>query len=251
MSKSWMFVPCAIASVLLTGCGEAPKPLSPIDSKPATPSAPATPPAPSTPAAAPVETKKADAPAAVATPAPAAPKEEKKADAEPKKEEVKPAPAVGDAKEIQWGRTSKFTMAVPSNWKQEEAGGMRQLQVSIPKIGADAENAEMVGFIMPGGGGADANIQRWVGQMGGPDSLKTKRNVKTAKGAEAIIAELEGTYSAMSPRDGSAMAPKAGYKMLGAYIGTDAGEVYLKLSGPKETAEAQKAAFDKMVESFK
>jgi hypothetical protein len=218
---------------------------SPVDSKPSAPSAPAAAPAPATPAApAPVtEAKKEDAPAA--------PKEEKKADAEPKKEEPKPAPALGDAKEIQWGRTTKFTMVVPNGWKQEEAGGMRQLQVSVPKVGNDAENGEMVGFIMPGGGGADANIQRWIGQMGGPDSLKNKKNVKTAKGADAIIAELEGTYSAMSPRDGSAMAPKTGYKMLGAYIGTDAGEVYLKLSGPKETIEAQKAAFDKMVESFK
>lgn len=232
MSKFWSIIPCAVFGAMLSGCGEAPKPITP-GSGTVTPSAPV----------ATGEAKKSE-------PAPA-PKDDKKADAEPKKDEVKPAPAVGGSQEIQWGRVAKFTMTVPANWKQQEASGMRQLQVSIPKIGADAEDGEMVGFIMPGGGGADANIQRWVGQMGGPDSLKGKKNMKTAKGAEAIIAELEGTYSAMSPRDGSPMAPKAGYKMYGAFIATEAGEVYLKLSGPKDTIEAQKAAFEKMVESFK
>lgn len=237
MSKYALLVPAAFALVLMTGCGEAPKPIVPGES------AQPTPPAPTVPVAPAPEVKKPDAPVAnIETKGtPAAPKEE-----------LKPAPAgASDAQAITWGRTTKFTMMAPANWKQQPSTGMRQLQVSIPKVGADVDDAEVVGFVFPAGGGADANIQRWVQQMGGEGSLKNRKNMKTTAGADAILAELEGSYSAMSPTDGSPQPSKSNYKMLGAFIPSAGGEVYLKLTGPKETVDAQKAAFEKMVESFK
>ncbi len=238
MSKYALLIPTAFSLVLMTGCGEAPKPIVPGET--VTP-APKVEPAP-----APAEVKKPDAPVATVEP-----KAEPKADVP--KEELKPAPAAstGDGQAITWGRTTKFTMTTPGNWKQMPSTGMRQLQVSIPKTGADTDDAEMVGFVFPAGGGADANIQRWVAQMGGEGSLKGRKNLKTTAGADAIIAELEGSYAAMSPTDGTPQPAKSNYKMLGAFIPSAGGEVYLKLTGPKETVEAQKAAFDKMVESFK
>jgi len=233
MSKHALLVPVAFALVLMTGCGEAPKPIIPGESAQPTPPA-ATPVAP---APAP-EIKQPDAPVANTPGTP--------------KEELKPAPAgSGDAQAITWGRTTKFTMMAPPNWKMQPSSGMRQLQVSIPKVGADTDDAEVVGFVFPAGGGADANIQRWVAQMGGEGSLKNRKNLKTTAGADAILAELEGSYSAMSPTDGSPQPAKSGYKMLGAFIPSAGGEVYMKLTGPKETVDAQKPAFEKMVESFK
>jgi hypothetical protein len=240
MSKHALLVPAAFALVLMTGCGEAPKPILPGET--AQPSAPKATTAPE-PAPAPVEVKKPDAPVATAEP--------KGATAAPK-EELKPAPAgAGDAQAITWGRATKYTMMTPPTWKQQPSSGMRQLQLSIPKVGADTDDAEIVGFVFPSGGGADANIQRWVAQMGGEGSLKNRKNMKTTAGADAILAELEGSYSAMSPTDGSPLPSKSNYKMLGAFIPSAGGEVYLKLTGPKETVDAQKAAFEKMVESFK
>lgn len=240
MPKHALLIPAAFSFILLTGCGEAPKPIVPGET--ATP-APKVQPAPAP------EVKKPDAPVVEA------PKTEPKVEpkGEAPKEELKPAAAAssGDTQAITWGRTAKFTMMAPASWKQQPSTGMRQLQVSIPKVGADADDAEIVGFVFPAGGGADANIQRWVAQMGGEGSLKGRKNLKTTAGADAIIAELEGSYAAMSPTDGSPQPAKTNYKMLGAFIPSPNGEVYLKLTGPKETVDAQKAAFDKMVESFK
>lgn len=230
MSKHALLVPAAFAFVLMTGCGEAPKPIIPGESVQPAPKP-----------AVPEEVKKPE----VAV----APKETKGETPAPK-EELKPA-ASGDSQAITWGRTTKFTMTAPANWKQQPSSGMRQLQVSIPKVGADADDAEIVGFVFPAGGGADANIARWVAQMGGEGSLKNRKNMKTTAGADAILAELEGTYSAMSPADGSPLPPKSNYKMLGAFIPTAGGEVYMKLTGPKDTVDSQKPAFEKLVESFK
>ncbi len=42
---------------------------------------------------------------------------------------------------------------------------------------------------------------------------------------------------------------KEGYKLLGAIFEDDG--VYIKLTGPKATIDANKAAFDKLVESYK
>jgi hypothetical protein len=144
----------------------------------------------------------------------------------------------------------KFSMQIPKSWKQGEAAGMKAFQAKSPKQGDDPEDGELAVFVFPNGGGVDANLKRWTGQMGGDDSLKNKTTVKTASGKDAVVAELEGTYSAMSPAGGKSV-PKAGYKMLGAIILTDNGEVYIKLTGPKGSIDAQKAAFDKMIQSFK
>jgi len=238
MSKYALLVPAAFALVLMTGCGEAPKPIVPGES------AQPTPPAPTVPVAPAPEVKKPDAPVAniEAKGTPAAPKEE-----------LKPAPAgATDGQVVNWkSRAGEFSMTAPVAWKQEAASGLRQVQMRIPKVGNDAEDSELVGFNMPNSGGFEGNLPRWEKQMGGDGTVKNKKGLKTAVGADAMLAELEGSYSAMSPVDGSQMPAKAGYKMLGAHIPTKAGDVYFKLYGPKETVDAQKAAFEKMVESFK
>jgi hypothetical protein len=232
MKRSRSILSAACVFALIAGCGTAPTPIDP-----AKPSTTVT------------ESPKTEAPKAE-TPAPK--EEPKTVEAEPKKEEVKPAPAIGGGKAVAWGKAQQFTMDVPPAWeKQEPTSRMRQLQMSIPKNGADTEDAELVGFLMPGGGGIEQNLQRWVMQMGGEGSLKGRKKIKTAGGVEAEIAELEGAYAAMSPLDGSAMPAKADYKMLGAFVPTLSGEIYLKLTGPKNTIDANKAAFEKMIETLK
>jgi len=161
----------------------------------------------------------------------------------------KDAPA-GETVEVKVGAESKNTVAVPKAWKEEEPNNrMRLLQFKVPKQGEDSEDSELSYFKFPAGGGVDANIKRWSDIMGGSDSLKLKRTLKTASGVEATVAELEGTYTARTQGN---PAPKPNSKMLGAIIVVEGvGEIFVRLVGPKATVEANKAAFDKMVESFK
>ena len=45
--------------------------------------------------------------------------------------------------------------------------------------------------------------------------------------------------------------PQPGFKMIAAYIVTPDKEFQFKLPGPAATVDAQKAGFEKMIESFK
>jgi hypothetical protein len=137
----------------------------------------------------------------------------------------------------------------PEGWKfSEPSNRMRLAQAAIPKAEGDSEGGELTVFSL--GGSVDANLERWVGQFGGKEALKDKRSLKTASGKDATIVEIEGTLTAMSPAGGKA-EPKEGMKMLGALIVTDAAQFQFKLTGPKKTIDANKAAFEKMIESFK
>jgi len=141
------------------------------------------------------------------------------------------------------------SVTLPEGWKAVETKSkMRLAQATIPKAEGDKEDGELAVFKL--GGTVDENIQRWTGQFGGKEALKDRRTVKTASGKEAVIVEYEGTLTAMGPGGGKA-EPKEGMKMLGALIVTDGGQFQFKLTGGKKTIDAQKAAFDKMVESFK
>jgi len=153
------------------------------------------------------------------------------------------------------GETAKLdlgerSLLVPATWKKEDlTGSMRKAQYRIPKTGDDATDGEMVVFML--GGGLEANLKRWAGQMGGDDSQKSRHTVKTASGDEATIAEYEGSYAGMNPASGAAMPAQAGYKMLAAYIISGGKEYQFKLTGPTATVNAAKPGFERMVESFK
>ena len=150
---------------------------------------------------------------------------------------------------VTFGKDNEHSVVIPAAWtKETPTNNMRLLQIKIPKQGTDTEDSELLVFGFSAGGGVDANLTRWEGQMGGAGSLKVRRTSKTAAGKDATVAELEGTYTAMT--DG-APKEKSGFKMLGAIIMTETTEIYVKLIGPANTIDANKAAFDKMIESFK
>ncbi|HYG75269.1 MAG TPA: hypothetical protein VEK08_09730 [Planctomycetota bacterium] len=180
---------------------------------------------------------------------------EKKAEAPPaetKGEAPAPTtakPAAGGTKQTNLG-DSGASISFPATWKEvPPSNRMRLAEFVIPKNPNDPEDAELSIFKMGGGGGADANIARWVNQFGGQEALKSKRTIKTASGVEAIVADLEGEYTAMTMQGTS--APKKGYRMLGAVIMSDKGEFYVKFTGPQATIAQNKEGFEKMIESFK
>lgn len=155
---------------------------------------------------------------------------------------------VAETSRITFGATPEHSIQIPTSWKREApSSNMRILQVRIPKTSGDSEDAELAVF--NASGGVDANVQRWSGQFGGDDSLKGKRTLKTASGLEAIVVELEGTYTAMTMQ--GTQAPKPNYKMLGAIIIMKGGELQFKLPGSRKTIDGARAAFDRMIESFK
>jgi hypothetical protein len=151
-------------------------------------------------------------------------------------------------KSVEFGKEDKHTITMPDSWKTSEPGGMRALEVAVPKTGDDKEDGEIAVFVMKAAGGVQGNLTRWTGAFGGEAALKDKKEVKAASGKTATVVEVEGTYKGMG-KDGQMKEGKENYKLLGAIFEDDG--VYIKFTGPKATIEASKAAFNKMVESYK
>ena len=147
-------------------------------------------------------------------------------------------------------KVSEQTFTKPAAWKSEKtASKMRAAQFSVPGK-AGEESAECVFFYFgPGaGGGAQANLQRWVGQFA--RDPKPEFKVDDAKVGDTPVAFLFANGTFMDgPPFGGAKVPKENYGMAAAVLGTKPGYIFVKMTGPKAVVDASKADFKKMIES--
>ena len=145
---------------------------------------------------------------------------------------------------------SEQTFTKPAAWKSEKTTSkMRAAQFSVPGKGGE-ESAECVLFYFgPGaGGGAQANLQRWVGQFA--RDPKPEFKVDDAKVGDTPVAFLFANGTFMDgPPFGGAKVPKENYGMAAAVLGTKPGYIFVKMTGPKAVVDASKADFKKMIES--
>jgi hypothetical protein len=142
----------------------------------------------------------------------------------------------------------------PAGWKAEGPRPMRAATYSIAPAAGDTAGAEcVVNFFGPGqGGGVDANIERWKGQVQGPDGkpATAKIDKRTVRGVPITIIDSSGSYTGMG---GPMMAsPKVvpGYRLLGAIVEGPGGNVFFKLTGPAKTIASQQKNFDRLLASI-
>lgn len=147
-------------------------------------------------------------------------------------------------------KVSEQTFTKPAAWKSEKTSSkMRAAQFSVPgKAGEEAAECVFFYFGPGAGGGAQANMQRWVGQFA--RDPKPKLKVEDAKVGETPVAFLfaNGTFM-KGPPFGGAKVPKKNYGMAAAVLGTKPGYIFVKMTGPKAVVDAAKADFKKMIES--
>lgn len=166
-----------------------------------------------------------------------------------------PAPALAansgtgaQAGGLQWG--------VPEGWAAQPERPMRAATYSVPAETGDAEAGECAVFYFgPNeGGGVQANIDRWVGQMKQPDGSSSAAKAKTQKldGAVPItLVDLTGTYLATSGPMMQVSAEKPGFRMMGAIVQGPQGAVFFKFTGPEKTVGANAQKFLAMVQGAK
>ena len=142
----------------------------------------------------------------------------------------------------------------PVGWKSEAARPMRAATYSVPPAAGDPAGGEVViNFFGPGQGGTvDANIERWKGQVQGPDGKPAPATVakRTVRGISMTTIDASGAYSGMG---GPMMAsPKAvpGYRLLGAIVEGPGGSVFVKFAGPAKTVAANREKFEGLLASF-
>ena len=141
----------------------------------------------------------------------------------------------------------------PASWKAEAARPMRAATYSIAPAAGDQAGAEcVVNYFGPGqGGGVDANIERWRGQVLGADGkpATAKIDKRTTRGIQITMVDASGMYTGMG---GPMMAskPVPGYRLIGAIVEGPGGSVFFKLTGPAKTVAAQQKNFEQLLASI-
>ena len=96
------------------------------------------------------------------------------------------------------------------------------------------------------GGPLDANIERWRGQFRkNNEPVEAKRSSKEVGPLKVEFVELEGDFMAMG-----APAPKKESLQLAAIVQAEGRNVFFRLVGPKETVEANRESFNKLIDGL-
>jgi hypothetical protein len=136
---------------------------------------------------------------------------------------------------------SVLIFALPAAWAREQpSSGMRLAQARIPGPAGPAELAIFY-FGAGGGGTADANIERWIGQIDRP-AAPPKRGAFTTHGLGVSWVEVAGTMKASTVGMGPAAA-QPGSRLLGAVVEGPGGPWFVKAVGPDATVAAARPAF--------
>jgi hypothetical protein len=146
-------------------------------------------------------------------------------------------------------KVGEFTFNRPPEWQWVESTSMmRKAQLKVTDA-AGKETAEVVFFYFGegGGGGTQANIDRWLAQFEeSKDKLNSKVEETTVGKRKVSYVRAQGTY--LSGMPGGAKTPQPNTMLLGAILESAQGNVFIKFTGPAKLAETSQTGFRKMVE---
>lgn len=152
----------------------------------------------------------------------------------------------------------QLTFTAPPAWQtRPAASSMRVAEFVIPRAAGDPEDAEVIVYYFgaQGGGGAQANIDRWIGQMqrpgGGSAKDDAKTESRTINGLNVSSVDVPGTYVAEVRPGASEHFNKPDFRLLAAVVDTPRGPYYIKLTGPSRTVTAARPAYDAFLGSLR
>ncbi len=144
----------------------------------------------------------------------------------------------------------------PSSWGDVGADGMRQAQYRLAPVDGDSAEAEVNVFYFgpSSGGGVEANLQRWVGQMilpeGTDPATAIARDTFTADGMPGHVVTLDGSYKSGGGRPMAGdVKILPGYRLVGVVVEGPQGSLFFKLTGPVATAKAMEGDLLAMVKA--
>lgn len=135
----------------------------------------------------------------------------------------------------------------PEGWSETAGTGMRLVTFSMKQ--ASGEGTCTVIVLGGAAGGLEANVARWVGQVGmkAPVDADMKAFIakqekfKTAGGFEAVAVDLGDLAPTAAPDSAS---------MLGAIVDVDGATCFVKLTGPAGLLKGEKARFLALCQSL-
>ncbi|MFN0059079.1 MAG: hypothetical protein ACKVX7_11525 [Planctomycetota bacterium] len=152
-------------------------------------------------------------------------------------------------------------LKTPAEWKSvPPTSGMRKAQFQLPRVKDDTADGEFVVFYFgrDQGGGADANLERWIKQFERPAKVSeadfSRRFNKVVNGIKVTLLEVHGTYIETQFGPGNSAkpgTPRPDYALLGAVVETTDGNYFLKATGPDKTMRHWRDAWQKMIDELK
>lgn len=146
---------------------------------------------------------------------------------------------------------------VPVGWVVEKpTSDMRVAQYKLPKTGGDSEDGLLIVYYFGKGQGgpAQANIDRWIGQMqqpdGSPSKDKAKTEALTVNGLPVNTVDVLGNYSGGMSPDSAPAEKKSIYRLRAAVVETPNGNYFVKLTGPEKTVGHWDQAYADYIKSF-
>lgn len=138
-----------------------------------------------------------------------------------------------------------FTL--PAGWISETpSSSMRLAQARIPGAGGEGQLTVFY-FGAGGGGGLEANLSRWIGQVELDAGTQPRRETFDSGSFRITWIEVEGTIKPSTM--GGPTEAQPGSRMLAAVVEGLQGPWYFKATGPAATMEAQRDAFLSMLGS--
>ena len=161
------------------------------------------------------------------------------------------------ANSAQTNTTGELRFKAPEGWGIEKtSSAMRVAQYKLPRIEGDKDDGSLVLYYFGAsqGGTAQANIDRWIGQIQQPDGSSSKDKAKTetmtVNGLKVTTVDVIGTYTAeMAPGSGS-FHNDENYRLRAAVIETPKGNYFVKLAGPAKTIARWDQAYSDYLKSF-
>ncbi len=132
-----------------------------------------------------------------------------------------------------------FTL--PAGWISETpSSSMRLAQARIPGAGGEGQLTVFY-FGAGGGGGLEANLSRWIGQVNLDAGTQSRRETFDSGSFRITWIEVEGTIKPSTMGGPTEAQPDS--RMVAAVVEGLQGPWYFKATGPATTMEAQREAF--------
>jgi hypothetical protein len=135
---------------------------------------------------------------------------------------------------------------LPEGWlEQPPENPMRLTQAAIP--GPDGPGEVVVFYFGPGGGGGvEANLSRWVGQMELTPGTQPSSETFEAADYRVTLLDVSGTMQPSNMGTGPE-TPQPGWRMLAAVVEGPGGPWFFKATGPEATLAAARDDFEAML----
>jgi hypothetical protein len=169
----------------------------------------------------------------------------------------KGATAISNQQSNSQTATGDLRFKAPDEWTTEKSSSlMRVAQYKLPKAEGDKEDASLVLYYFGSnqGGTAQANIDRWIGQMKQTDGSDSKSKAKTenltVNGLKVTTVDVNGTYTAEMAPGSQTFHNDENYRLRAAVIETPKGNYFVKLVGPAKTIARWDQSYNAYLKSF-